>query len=435
MRVMDATQFEAPFIICNAEHRFIVAEQMRELGVHDATIMLEPCVRNTAPALAAAALHVQAMYGDDALMLLLPSDHIIRDVPAFLKAVQQAAIPARDGALLTFGITPTYPETGYGYIHYGAPMADDVYRVEQFVEKPDITRATAYLASGEYAWNSGMFLLTAGACLRELTPLQPALMDAVRAAYSARERDLDFIRLEPTSFAKAPSLSIDYAVMEHTRHSAVIALECGWSDAGAWDALWNIGEKDASGNVTIGETHCVDTTGSYIRTDGAAVATLGVADLIIISTKDALLVANRNRAQDVKTLVDMLKAKESPLVTTHPRVYRPWGHYDSIDSGQRHQVKRICVFPHGKLSLQMHHQRAEHWVIVSGTARVTLGDTVRDLHENESIYIPLGAKHRIENVSNAPLELIEVQTGAYLGEDDIVRFEDVYGRPKQDDVA
>lgn len=430
-RVCDATLFEAPLIVCNAEHRFIVAEQLRSLDISSPTILLEPAVRNTAPALAAAAHYIASHYGD-ALMLVMPSDHIVAHPEKIVAAVRAACGVAERGYLVTFGITPEYAETGYGYIQRGDVLdkQSDIHSVRRFVEKPDGATAKEYFASKEYTWNSGMFLFSANTYLQELAALQPEMVTVTERAVKEATRDLDFIRLEPEQFGLSPALSVDYAVMEHTKKGAVVALDCGWSDAGSWDSLWNIAKKDATGNAVIGEVYAVDSENCYLRDDGVAIATYGVRDLVIVTTKDAVLVADRKQSQNIKKLVDHLKGQKPQLVEQHRRVYRPWGYYETIDDGSRHQVKRINVRPGAKLSLQMHHHRAEHWVVVSGAAKVTLDDKEHLLSENHSIYIPLGAKHRIENPGKIALDIIEVQSGPYLGEDDIVRFEDQYGRSK-----
>lgn len=429
LRVSDRTRFAAPVVVCNQEHRFLVAEKLREAGISDASILLEPCARNTAPAIALAAHFIRKQY-DDATMLVLPSDHVIADTDAFREAVGKAERAAAQGFLVTFGITPTAPETGYGYIQSGeALIEDESYRIARFVEKPDAATAEKYLASGGYAWNSGMFFFDTQQFLHELEEHRPDIAHAMDSAARLFEVSFDFIRVHKEKFAEVPSESVDYAVMEHTRHAAVVPVECGWTDVGSWDALWAIKDKDADGNVLLGEADLLDVQDCYIAcNDGVRVAALGVKDLAIVSTKDCILVADKSRAQDVKALVEQVRAKNPELVEQYRQVYRPWGHYDSIDNGTRHQVKRIVVNPGAKLSLQMHYHRAEHWIVVSGTAIVTCGNKEEILTENQSIYIPCGTTHRLENAGRIPLELIEVQSGSYLGEDDIVRFEDNYGR-------
>jgi len=417
----------APLVVANEEHRFMVAEQLRLVGCTPAAIVLEPVGRNTAPAIAAAAL--QAMRdGADPLLLVLPSDHVIADAAAFQAAVRAAEPAASRGQLVTFGIVPTGPETGYGYIRAGAAGDGGVRAVAEFVEKPDAATAERYVASGEYFWNSGMFLFRASVFLAELERQQPAMLAACRAALDGASRDEDFVRLDKAAFAACPADSIDYAVMEHTAAAAVLPIDVGWNDLGSWSALWAIAGRDADGNAHHGDVLAQDCRNTLAWADGRLVALLGLEDVVVVDTADAVLVAHKDRVQDVKSLVTALKASGRSEPHCHRKVYRPWGSYDSIDVGGRFQVKRITVKPGASLSLQMHHHRAEHWVVVSGTGRVTRGDEVLMLSENQSTYIPLGVKHRLENPGVLPLELIEVQSGSYLGEDDIVRFEDVYGR-------
>lgn len=428
-RVSDRTRFTAPVVICNQDHRFLVAEKLREAGVDDAVIILEPCGRNTAPAVALAAhylLHEQK----EGVMLVLPSDHVIGDDEAFREGVEKAMNAAEKGKLVTFGITPTAPETGYGYIQRGEEIiSGESYRIARFVEKPDAETARRYLAEGDYAWNSGMFMLNAAQFLQELAQHRPAMAEAMEQVAGTFEKSFDFTRVNQEAFAAVESDSIDYAVMEPTQHAAVVPLECGWTDIGSWDALWAIKEKDANGNAITGEADLLDVKDCYITcNDGVRVAALGVENLTIVSTKDCILVADKSRSQEIKQLVEKIRARDPQLVEQYRQVYRPWGHYDSIDNGVRHQVKRIVVNPGAKLSLQMHYHRAEHWVVVSGTAIVTRGNDVEILTENQSVYIPVGVNHRLENAGRIPLELIEVQSGSYLGEDDIVRFEDSWGR-------
>ena len=417
----------APMVVANEEHRFMVAEQLRQVGCVPSAILLEPVGRNTAPAIAVAAL--QAMReGTDPLLLVLPSDHVISDAPAFQAAVRQAEPAASQGRLVTFGIVPSGPETGYGYIRAGAALADGVRAVAQFVEKPDEATAKAYVDSGEYFWNSGMFLFRASVFLAELERQQGAMLAACRAALEGASRDADFVRLDKAAFAACPSDSIDYAVMEHTDAAAVLPIEVGWNDLGSWSALWEVAEQDGNGNAHHGDVLAQDCRNTLAWGDGRLLALLGLENVVVVDTADAVLVAHKDRVQDVKGIVGRLKAAGRNEPTSHRKVYRPWGSYDSIDVGGRFQVKRITVKPGASLSLQMHHHRAEHWIIVSGTGRITRGEEVFTLAENQSTYIPLGVKHRLENPGRLPLELIEVQSGSYLGEDDIVRFEDVYGR-------
>lgn len=427
-RSSDGRQFSAPVIVCNDHHRFLVAEQVREAGFAARAIVLEPSGRNTAPAIAIAAL-ILAAEAPRTVMLVAPSDHVVRRPDVFAEAVALGAAAARDGQLVTFGITPTAPETGYGYIKYGsAPLSPGVFRVERFVEKPNRDTAQSYLAAGGHAWNSGMFLFRADVLLAEFERLQPELLASCRATSDAAKRDLDFLRLDAELFAATPSISIDYAIMEKTDKAAVVPVDLGWSDVGSWGALWDIAPHDSDGNVVIGDVMVEDAQNCYVRSDDRLAAVLGLRDLVLIVTEDAVLAAHRDRVQDVKTIVDRLKRDKRDEADTHRIVYRPWGSYQSIDAGDRFQVKRIVVKPGAKLSLQMHHHRAEHWIVVQGTARVVRGEDTLMLYENQSVYIPIGAKHRLENPGKVPLHLIEVQSGSYLGEDDIVRFQDDYGR-------
>ena len=423
----DGLDAGAPIVLCNDEHRFMVAEQLRQRGVEAGAIMLEPAGRNTAPAVALAAL--QALREDpEAVLLVLPADHLIRDVDAFRRAVTTALPAARDGALATFGIIPDAPETGYGYLRRGEQQSEGLYALDRFVEKPDAATAQEYLDSGEYLWNSGMFLLRADRYLEELAAHAPAIEAACRAALEAAGDDLDFLRPGRDAFLACPSDSIDYAVMEHTQRGVVVPLDCGWSDVGAWSTLWQVSEQDSDGNVLLGDVVAEGCSGSYLRSESRLLAATGVSDLVVVETPDAVLVADRHNVQDVKRIVTHLKTSDRSEAALHHRVYRPWGSYESLIEGDRFQVKRIIVNPGQRLSLQMHHHRAEHWIVVAGTAEVTCEDRVFTLREDESTYIPLGHKHRLANPGRIPLELIEVQSGSYLGEDDIVRFEDVYGR-------
>jgi mannose-1-phosphate guanylyltransferase/mannose-6-phosphate isomerase len=428
-RVAEAPGFAAPLIIANEEHRFIIAEQLREIDVAPQGLLLEPIGRNTAPAACVAALWL-AERDPDALMLLMPSDHAIADEPAFLAAVETAAAAARGGALATFGIAPERPETGYGYIERGAPLGDGegAFAVVRFVEKPDLAAAERYIAAGDYFWNSGIFLFPAALYLSELKRLRPEMIAACRAALNGARRDEDFVRLDKQAFADCPADSIDYAVMEHTERAAVVTVRMGWSDLGSWDALWTVAEKDEAGNTLIGNIVAEDTRNCYLRSEAGLVAALGIEDLVVVATEDAVMLAPRDRAQEVRRLVARLVKENRSEADALPRVHRPWGSYQTVHAGHRVQVKHILVKPGGKLSLQMHHHRAEHWVVVQGTARVRRGDEEIILTEDQSTYIPLGTAHRLENPGKIPLHLIEVQSGAYLGEDDIVRFEDHYGR-------
>jgi mannose-1-phosphate guanylyltransferase / mannose-6-phosphate isomerase len=429
LRVADATVFGPPLVIANDEHRFMVAEQLRLAEIATRAIVLEPTGRNTAPAVAVAAL-LLAQAEKDALLLVMPSDHVIGDVPAFRAAIGRAAEAARTGHLVTFGITADRPETGYGYIRRGDAIAGahGSFAVAAFVEKPDRARAEAYLASGEHYWNSGIFLIPAALLVTEMERLHPATLAACRTALERAKADLDFLRLDRDAFATCENISLDYAVMEHTRHAAVVPVEMGWSDVGTWDALWQIGAKDDAGNVLSGDVVAEATRNSYLRSEAGLLATLGIEDLVVVAMPDATLIAHKSRAADLKTLIARLERDGRPELAAHPLVHRPWGTYRTIHSGERVQVKHIMVKPGGILSLQMHHHRAEHWVVVHGTAKVVRGNEEIMLYEDESTYIPLGTRHRLENPGKIPLHLIEVQSGSYLGEDDIVRFEDTYGR-------
>jgi mannose-1-phosphate guanylyltransferase/mannose-1-phosphate guanylyltransferase/mannose-6-phosphate isomerase len=429
LRVADPRRFAATLVVANDEHRFIVAEQLRLAGIAPQAIVLEPIGRNTAPAIAVAALLLSAE-DPDALMLVLPSDHAVGDVPAFLAAVDRAAVAARLGRLVTFGITPDRPETGYGYIRRGAGIAgaDGAFEVAAFIEKPDRARAESYIAAGNYSWNSGIFLFPAALFLAELEARQETIVEACRDALAQAKQDLDFLRLDKAAFAAAASTSVDYAVMEHTSRAAVVPVAIGWSDVGTWDALWQIGRKDEWGNVRQGDVILADSRNCYLRAEQGLITALGVEDLIIVATGDAVMVARRDRAQDIKALVALLERQERGELAAHPLVHRPWGSFRSIHSGSRVQVKHITVKPGAKLSLQMHHHRAEHWVVVQGTAKVVRGKDEIVLYEDQSTYIPLGTPHRLENPGKIPLHVIEVQSGSYLGEDDIVRFDDTYGR-------
>jgi mannose-1-phosphate guanylyltransferase/mannose-6-phosphate isomerase len=435
----DRLELAPPLVVSNEEYRFIVAEQMRQAGKPPRAILLEPVGRNTAPALTLAALCASAD-GADPVLAVMPADHVIRDGRAFRDALRLASGLAAGGTLLTFGIAPDTPETGYGYIHRGAPLTGlsrgHAYVVDRFVEKPDQATAQRYLDSGEYFWNSGIFVMLASAWLAEIGRHRPDILDACRKAFDAREQDRDFLRIGREAFVACPSDSIDYAVMEKVssaqgegaRRAAVIPLAAGWSDVGAWDALWSVNAKDASGNVVQGDVMLHDTRDTLAISSGRLVACVGLVDLVVVETPDAVMVAAKDRTQEVKRIVERLKSVGRPEVSAHRKIQRPWGYYDSIDDGERFQVKRIVVHAGASLSLQMHHHRAEHWVVVRGTARVTRGDEVFLLSENQSTYIPIGIRHRLENPGKLPLEMIEVQSGAYLGEDDIVRFQDTYGR-------
>lgn len=421
---------DPPIIICNEEHRFLVAEQLRNAGIGKTSLMLEPEGRNTAPAIALGALQAQHVGNDEQLILVLAADHLIQDVEAFQTAVQKAIPIAAKGELVTFGILPTSAEIGYGYIQRGAQTGDG-YTVKRFVEKPDDATAAVYLNSGEYFWNSGMFLMRSDRYIDALKQHAPQILDACKQAFSKASQDLDFIRVDAKAFAACPSNSIDYAVMEKESQVTVIPLQAGWSDIGAWSSLWDVSDKDKSGNVLSGDVIADTTRNTLVHSTYRLVATVGVEDLIVVETKDAVLIAHKNQDQRVKQVVEQLKQEGRGEHDNHREVYRPWGKYDSIDMEARYQVKRITVNPGQKLSVQMHHHRSEHWIVVSGTALVGIDGKERLVTENQSVYIPLGATHFMANPGKVPLELIEVQSGSYLGEDDIVRFEDVYGRFSQ----
>jgi len=420
---IDFLETKAPIVVCNESHRFLIAQQLQEIGVTGASIVLEPKGRNTAPAIALAALEAEHKNLEDALLLVLPADHVIRDVTAFEKAIQQAAELAALDALVTFGVQPTRPETGYGYIRAG-----DDFAVAEFVEKPNLATAQSYLDSGDFLWNSGMFLFKAKTYLSELACHRADISEAVTQAYQGRTEDMDFVRIDPEAFAACPEDSIDYAVMEPTKNAKVVPYAGDWSDIGAWDALYDYADKDAEQNVLLGDVMAENSNNCLVRAESRLVAAVGVNNLVIVETADAVLVMDKNNAQDVKKIVKRLKAEKRDEHMFHTTVHRPWGSYQTVDLGDRHQVKRIMVKPGEKLSVQMHHHRAEHWVVVSGTAKVQNGDKEILLTENESTYIPVGVLHALENPGKIPLELVEVQSGSYLGEDDIVRFSDRYGR-------
>lgn len=416
-----------PLVICNEDHRFLVAEQLRQMGALQGNMVLEPAGRNTAPAVALAALRA-TVDGADPLLLVLAADHLIQDTRAFQASVQKALPLAEAGALVTFGIVARRPETGYGYILRGAAVGEGAFKVAAFVEKPALAVAQQYVASGDHDWNSGMFLFRASRYLAELQTHRPDVLAACRQAMAAPKADMDFVRVDADAFIACPDVSIDVAVMEKTDAAVVVPMDAGWSDVGAFAALWEVLPHDAEGNVHRGDVLAHDSQNNLIFAENALVATVGLQDHVVVQTKDAVLVAPRDRVSEVKQIVAQIKAQGRTEHQIHREVYRPWGKYDSVDAGPRYQVKRITVQPGAKLSVQMHHHRAEHWIVVSGTARVTLDGQQRLLTENESIYLPLGAVHALENPGKIPLELIEVQVGSYLGEDDIVRFEDRYGR-------
>lgn len=429
-RIQNVAGVVAPIIVCNQEHRFTIAEQMRESHVHPTAMILEPLGRNTAPAVAVSALR-GLQEDENPVLLVLPADHVIRDREQFELAIAAGEKAAKNGYLVTFGIVPDAPETGYGYIKSRSEsVAENTFQVEKFVEKPDAETARNYIQEGGYYWNSGMFMFRADRFIDELKKLNAEMYEACKLAIEKAQIDMDFTRLDKESFERCPSDSIDYAVMEKTDAAVVIPVDIGWNDIGSWSALWEVSSADEQGNVTHGDVYTVDTGNSYIRADNRLVATVGLKDHVVVETADAVLVAHKNSAQDVKHIVDALKKESREEVNIHRKAYRPWGAYESIDMSDRFQVKRITVNPGARLSLQLHHHRAEHWIVVQGTARVTCGEKEFLLSENESTYIPLGEKHRLENAGKIPLEIIEVQTGSYLGEDDIVRFDDLYGRSK-----
>lgn len=416
----------APMLVCNEEHRFLVAEQLREIEVEASRIILEPEGRNTAPAVALAA-HEAMKTDDDAILVVLPSDHVIQKTALFLEALTTAIDLAKDDALVTFGVVPDKPETGYGYIKKGMATGA-AFKVDKFVEKPDVATATEFFQSGLYYWNSGMFVFKASAYLKELAAQTPRIAEAMAKATANASADLDFTRVNAEAFKSSPADSIDYAVMEHTADALVVPLDAGWSDIGSWDALWQISEKDEHNNTLVGDAVVHGVEGSLVWSESRLVSVVGLKDVIVVETADAVMVASQDQAQDVKSIVNQLKGSGRIERTFHQKVYRPWGYYEGLDAGPAFQVKRLGVNPGASLSLQLHHHRAEHWVVVNGIATVTVGEKVFDLNPNESCYIPLETRHRLQNLTEEPLEIIEVQSGSYLGEDDIVRFEDNYGR-------
>jgi len=427
LRLSGLDNIADPIFVCNADHRFLVAEQCQQIDIKNPTILLEPIGRNTAPAIAAAAL--QSINGlDDAVLLVLSADHVIQDVEAFHQAINIASNQAQEGKLATFGIVPTGANTGYGYIKSSADSNDGAHKVEEFVEKPDLKTAQAYLEQGNYLWNSGMFMFKAATLIDELTTHSPEIVTSVNDAVNNAEQDLDFIRLDKKAFESSPSDSIDYALMEKSDNVVVVPLDAQWNDIGSWSALYDIGIKDTNGNVIQGDVFTEKTTNTYIHANHHMVATIGVQDLVIVETPNATLIATKDKTQKVKKIVERLQEQDRDEQSCHRKVYRPWGWYDSIEVGLHFQVKRLHVNPGAKLSLQMHHKRSEHWVVVSGIATAINGEEVLTLKKGDSTYIPIGTTHGLENKTNEQLEIIEVQSGAYLGEDDIVRFEDIYGR-------
>jgi len=424
-RLSDIDDRQAPIVVCNNDHRFMVAEQLHELDISSANIILEPIGRNTAPALAISALQAQST-GEDPILLVLAADHVIEDIPAFHQAIETAKTQAEAGLLVTFGIVPTSPNTGYGYIQ--ASEKNVTSSVKRFVEKPDLATATEYVDSGSYYWNSGMFMFKASTLIAELENYAPDILANCREALSKGVKDLDFIRLDADTFSNCRSESIDYAVMEQTNKAVVVPLDAAWNDVGSWSSLWECAEQDENNNVLQGDVMIDDVKNSYIHSENRLVSVLGVDNIVVVETADAVMVASKDSAQNVKNIVNRLVNDQREEAENHRLCYRPWGHYDSIDAGQRFQVKRITVNPGASLSLQMHHHRAEHWIVVTGTAQVTCDENVTLLTENQSTYIPIGAKHRLHNPGQVLLEMIEVQSGSYLGEDDIIRFEDNYSR-------
>ena len=429
LRLVDLPNVMPPLFVCGNEHRFMIAEQMRQVDIAPLAILLEPEGRNTAPAVAAAANYLLSI-DPDAVMLVLPADHVITDISAFHAAITQAVISAAAGTLTTFGIVPTSAQTGYGYIRTGAAIAsmEGCYAIEKFIEKPDLATATSYLKDGNYLWNSGMFAFLAKTYLSELKKFRPEMAALAAASVKNEFRDLDFCRLDDAAFRACASESIDYAVMEPTSCATVVPANIGWSDVGSWSSLADVLPVDHNGNVVRGDVYLEDVKNTLVRAESRMVAVIGVADVVIVETRDAVLIVHKDKVQNVRNVVNYLQTNRRTEHVNHTKVYRPWGRYEGIDTGERFQVKRITVNPGEKLSLQMHHHRAEHWVVVRGTAKITCGEQVKLLTENESTYIPIGMTHRLENPGKVPLHLIEIQSGSYLGEDDIVRFDDIYRR-------
>lgn len=416
-----------PKLICNEKHRFLAAEQLRQIGMEDANILLEPVGRNTAPAIALAALQAESAK-DDPILLVLAADHLIQDTSAFHESIAIALQLAEQGKLVTFGVVPTQPEIGYGYIERGEAVGAGGFAVKRFVEKPDLATARDYLASGDFFWNSGMFMFRASRYIKELELFNPKILTACRLALAGGAEDMHFTRIDAAAFTSCPDDSIDYAVMENTADAAMVPLDAGWTDIGSWSALWDVGIKDADGNVSRGDVISQASRNTYVHSESRLVTTLGVENLVVIETKDAILIAHKDQVQNVKSIVEQLKNEGRKEHINHCEVFRPWGFYETVDNGHRYQVKRITVKPGAKLSVQMHHHRAEHWIVVSGTAKVTNGEKTYLVTENQSTYIPVGQVHALENPGVIPLELIEVQSGSYLGENDIVRLADQYGR-------
>ena len=424
---LQGLSVEQTIVVCNKDHRFVAAEHLREISITDASILLEPCGRNTAPAITVAALHAMNI-DPDAILLVLPADHIIADTHQFQEAILSAEKAAKEGKLVTFGIVPDAPHTGYGYIKSGKKDTFGLYQVNEFVEKPNKALAETFLQEGNYSWNSGMFIFQAKTFISELNKYEPEIIHNIKKALINAEQNFDFIWLEKESFSNCKNISIDYAVMEHTDRASVLPIDVGWNDIGSWSSYWDVNEKDRDGNILKGDTITVNTSDCLIQSEYKLVATVGVNDLIIVDTKDAVMVASKNNSQSIKDVVEILKSQNRTETIHHRTVYRPWGHYDSLDVGDCDQVKRINVKPGAKLSIQKHMKRAEHWVVVKGAATVTKGDETFLLNENESTYIPIGVIHSLENATDEILEIIEVQCGDYVGEDDIIRFSDIYGR-------
>lgn len=425
LRLNGLTDIKSPIGVCNEDHRFMMAEQLREIDIHPTAIILEPVGKNTAPAVALAALSVES---PEDILLILPADHIIADVDAFQSAVDKACELAKQDLLVTFGIVPTGIKTGYGYIKSGVSSDEHSFKVAQFVEKPDLALVKQFVESQDYYWNSGMFAFKASCYLQELEKYQPEMLTACKKALEGATRDSDFVRVDAETFMNCPSNSIDYAIMEKTENAVVLPLDAQWNDLGSWSSLWEINVKDENGNACSGDVVALDTKNSFLHSNSKLIAAIGIENMVVVETVDAVMIASKDRVQDVKKIVTQLKTQKRKEADFHRKVYRPWGFYDSVDYGERYQTKRIVVNPGAKLSLQKHHHRAEHWIVVKGTAKVTKGDETLLLSENESTYIPLGTTHRLENPGVIPLEIVEVQSGSYLGEDDIVRFNDNYGR-------
>lgn len=424
-RLSGIAKLQSPIIVCNEEHRFMVAEQLQEIAVTGADIVLEPCARNTAPAIALAALQAQQK-GNDPILLVLAADHVIKNIAAFHQAINKAQSHAEKGAMVTFGIIPTMAHTGYGYIE--AQDKNKISKVNAFVEKPDAETAQTYLESGNYYWNSGMFMFKASTIIQQLERFAPDILTACQQALEHSVVDLDFIRVNKDDFATSPSDSLDYAVMEKTDKAVVIPLDAGWSDVGSWSSLWENHQQDENNNVLIGDVIVENVSNAYVHSEHRLISVLGLNNIVVVETPDAIMIADKDQAENIKSVVKQLDDQQRSEATIHRKCYRPWGHFDAVDEGERFQVKRISVNPGASLSLQMHHHRAEHWVVVTGTAEVTCDDKVALLSENESTFIPLGSVHRLHNPGRVPLEIIEVQSGSYLGEDDIIRLDDCYNR-------